>query len=223
MIDLASTVTPKSDQLNSDDLIAGPRTITITRVSANPGSPEQPVAIYFQGDNGKPYKPCKSMRRVLITAWGADGSQYPGRSMTLYRDNGVMFGGQQVGGIRISHMSHIDRDITLALTVTKAKRAAFTVKKLSQTQPAPEAQTPEPLADRVGKMVRVFEKLGVSAGLIERKIGHPLDSITDEELGELSAIRNSLRDGTATIGDWFADAERDQQADDINDKLRGTK
>jgi hypothetical protein len=222
MIDLASTVAPKSDQFNADDLIAGPRTITITRVSASGGANDQPVSIYFQGDNGKPYKPCKSMRRVLITAWGADGSQYAGRSMTLYRDPGVMFGGIQVGGIRISHMSHIDRDITIALTVTKAKRAPFTVRKLGQNQPTPETLPPESLADRVAKMLRAFEKLGVSAGLIERKLGHALDSTTNEEFEELSAIRNSLRDGTATIADWFADAERQQEEDDITAKLRGT-
>lgn len=143
MTDLSMTVAPKSDQLNSDDLIAGPRTITITRVSADPGTPEQPVCIYFQGDNGKPYKPCKSMRRVMIAAWGADGAQYAGRSMTLYRDPAVMFGGMQVGGIRISHMTHIERDMTMALTVTKAKRAGFTVRKLADTpKPQPAASAP---------------------------------------------------------------------------------
>jgi len=136
MTDLSQTVAPKSDQMNADDLIAGPRTITIRRVTADPSSPEQPVAIYFDGDNGKPYKPCKSMRRVMIAAWGADGAQYPGRSMTLYRDPSVQFGGMQVGGIRISHMSHIDRDLTMALTVTKARRAGFTVRKLEAPKAA---------------------------------------------------------------------------------------
>ena len=32
MIDLSRTVAPKSDQLNADDLIAGPRTIVVTAV-----------------------------------------------------------------------------------------------------------------------------------------------------------------------------------------------
>src|SRR5690348_5899593 len=98
---------PKSDQLNSDDLISGPRTITITRVSANEGSPEQPISISFEGDDQKPYKPCKSMRRVMVHIWGPDASQYVGRSMTIYRDPKVQFGGMAVGGIRISHMTDI--------------------------------------------------------------------------------------------------------------------
>jgi hypothetical protein len=137
LTDLSQTIAPKSDQINADDLIAGPRTIRIARVSADPSSPEQPVAIYFEGDNGKPYKPCKSMRRVMVAAWGPDGSKYPGRLLTLYRDPAVQFGGMQVGGIRISHMSHIEKDMTMALTVTKARRAGYTVKRIEAPAPAP--------------------------------------------------------------------------------------
>jgi hypothetical protein len=128
-MDMSTTVAPKSNQINADDLIAGPRTITITRVGGT-GNGEQPVAISFEGDEGKPYLPCKSMRRVMIAAWGADAAQYSGRSMTLYRDPKVAFGGMEVGGIRISHMSHIERDMVMALTVTKARRAPYVVKPL---------------------------------------------------------------------------------------------
>lgn len=68
-MDMSAFVAPKSDQLNSDDLISGPRTIRITRATGT-GSPGQPVAVFFDGDGGKPLKPCKSMRRVMIAAWG---------------------------------------------------------------------------------------------------------------------------------------------------------
>lgn len=137
-MDMAAFVIPKSDQLNADDLIAGPRTIRIERVSGT-GNPDQPVSVHFEGDGGKPYKPCKSMRRVMIAAWGADASQYVGRSMRLYRDPKVAFGGMEVGGIRISHMTHIERDLTLALTVTKAKRTPYRVQVLADEQPAQDA------------------------------------------------------------------------------------
>lgn len=137
MADLSTTVEPKSDQMNADDLITGPRTIRITKVSSCPGSAEQPIAIYFEGDNGKPFKPCKTVRRVLIQLWGADGAQYVGRSMTLYRDPAVLFGGLAVGGIRISHLSNIDRDVTLVLTASKASRKPFVVKPLVTEPPRP--------------------------------------------------------------------------------------
>jgi len=128
-MDLGATIEPKSDQLNSDDLIAGPRTIKITKVAGG-DTKEQPVSIYFEGDNGKPYKACKSMRRVLVQIWGRDGASYIGRSLTLYRDPDVKFGGIAVGGIRISHMSHLEKEITLVLTASKASRKPFSVKPL---------------------------------------------------------------------------------------------
>lgn len=140
MIDISQTVAPKSDQLNADDLIGGPRTITVTRVSKMK-EPDQPIAIYFEGDGGKPYKPGKSMRRVLLRIWGSDGEAYAGRRMTLYRDDAVQFGGVAVGGIRISHMSGITSPVTMPLTVTKAVRRAFTVKPLAEERRlAPEQQ-----------------------------------------------------------------------------------
>ena len=138
MIDLSKTIEPKSDQLNADSLIGGPMTITITKLTADPATPEQPIAVHFDGDGGKPYKPCKSMRRVMVNAWGDDGSKYAGRSMTLYRDAKVAFGGMAVGGIRISHLSHIEHDVTMALTSTRAKRVPYTVKRLEQVVKAPD-------------------------------------------------------------------------------------
>lgn len=132
MTDLSATVAPKSDQLNADDLISGAKTIIITDVRGVGG--DQPIAIHFEGDNGKPFKPCKSMRRVFIKAWGADGKQYKGRSVTLYCDPSVKFGGIAVGGIRISHMSHIEQDFEMPLTVSRAQRRAFHVKQLKVEQ-----------------------------------------------------------------------------------------
>lgn len=150
MIDISQTVAPKSDQLNADDLIGGPRTITVTRVSKMK-EPDQPIAIYFEGDNGKPYKPGKSMRRVLLRIWGSDGTAYAGRRMTLYRDDAVQFGGVAVGGIRISHMSGISSAVTIPLTITKAVRRPFTVKPLAEERrPAPEQQRLAPPSDGGG-------------------------------------------------------------------------
>lgn len=129
MSDMSAVIIPKSDQLNSDDLIAGPMTVTITGVTIR-GGQEQPISVHYEGDKGKPYKACKSMCRVMVTAWGADSKQYVGRSMTLYRDPTVKWAGMEVGGIRISHMSDIASPLTMALTMTKSNRKPFTVKPL---------------------------------------------------------------------------------------------
>lgn len=128
-MNLLPTIVAKSDQLNADDLVGGPRTVTITAVKGS-DSAEQPVAIHYEGDDGKPFKPCKTCRRVLVHCWGGEGSDYVGRRMTLYCDPNVLFGGIKVGGIRISHVSHIEREMTVALMATRGKRAPYTVKPL---------------------------------------------------------------------------------------------
>ena len=127
-MNLASTIIPKSDQLNADDLISGPRTIRVDAVEA--GSAEQPVSIYYDGDKKRPYKPSKSMRRVLVALWGSEAENYVGRKLTLYRDPNIKFGGEPVGGICISHASHISEPTNVLLTVTRGKRKPFCVMPL---------------------------------------------------------------------------------------------
>ena len=127
-LDISKTIVAKSDQLNADDLMGGPITIEIVDVKIVVG--DQPLELHYRGGDGKPYKPGKSMRRVLSFMWGSDGAAYVGRSMTLYRDADVRFGGDVVGGIRISHLSHIQSTITLPLTVTRGKKKSFSVKPL---------------------------------------------------------------------------------------------
>jgi hypothetical protein len=138
MSDMRAVIVPKSDQLNADDLLTGPITITVREVSIRPGT-EQPVSIFYDGDNGKPYKCCKSMARVMVHCWGADANQYVGRSMTLYCDPKVKWGGMAVGGIRISHMSHLRDTVTMALTETKGSKKPFIVQPLEEANPPQEA------------------------------------------------------------------------------------
>ena len=142
MNDMREVIVPKSDQINADHLLAGPITITITEVTIRPRT-EQPVSIHFEGDDGKPYKPCLSMARVMVHCWGDDANKYVGRSMTLFCDPKVKWGGLAVGGIRISHMSHIKGAVTMALTETKGNKKPFTVKPLAEPV-KPPSNAPEP-------------------------------------------------------------------------------
>lgn len=136
MNDMSQVIIPKSDQWNADDFIAGPMTFTIKEVRISPGS-EQPVSIVLEGTD-KFYRPCKSMSRVLVQAWGADAKAYVGKSLTLYRDPSVKWAGMEIGGIRISHMSDIDAPKQMMLTATKGSRKPFKVMPLV-ARPAPSA------------------------------------------------------------------------------------
>jgi len=138
-MDLSQSIIPKSDQLNADDLIAGPRTIRISAVKS--GSAEQPITVHYDGDNGRPYKPGKSMRRILVAMWGSESDAYIGKRITLFREPGIRFGSDEVGGIRISH-ADIDRTLVLALTEKRGKRSQYRVDALTKEQaqkPAAEA------------------------------------------------------------------------------------
>ncbi|WP_193510450.1 hypothetical protein [Cryobacterium sp. BB736] len=128
-MNLTDSIVPRSDQANAEDFLAGPRTFTIEKVVA--GTAEQPVEVHLREMPGRPYKPSKSMRRVLVMAWGAEASNYTGRRLTLFRNPDITFGKERVGGIEISHLSHIDKALTVALTVTRGRRKPFTVAPLT--------------------------------------------------------------------------------------------
>lgn len=140
-IDMSRFIEAKSDQLNADDLIGADRTITITRVAGCDG--DQPIAIFYEGDNGKPFKPCKTIRRVLMAVWGRYANEYVGRSMTIYRDDEVTFGGLKVGGVRIRAMSGIDKETTVVVMKSKGKKAGMKILPLSSPRhdTAPPALT----------------------------------------------------------------------------------
>ena len=141
------------------------------------------------------------MRRVLVNLWGPDGETYVGRSLTIYRDEQVLFGGVEVGGIRISHMSNLQRETTMALTATKAKRKPFTVKPLA-TAPAPVAPPaeaplmlfgPGPDAKEYG-----FKDLETWVAAAKRAIGKI-------EPAALGAWRDTNKAHIETIADRFQD------------------
>jgi len=185
-LNLRDTIAPKSDQLNADDLIGTEKTITVTKVTRG-DSPEQPVSIHYEGDDGRPYKPCKSMRRVLIHCWGDDGHAWVGKSMQLYCDPDVKFGGVKVGGIRIRALSAIDGPQQLSLTVTRSKRQPYRVDVLKH------AQRPAYPADLFA------EKLPVILETIEAGKMTPEQAISRlEQTGTLTdEQRAAVREGAA--------------------------
>ena len=134
-MDITESLAANSAQQNYDEYLAGPRTVTVAEVRQ--GTAEQPVNVELVEFPGKPFKPAKSVRRVLAAAWGTDASKWTGRRLTIYGDPSVRYGGKEVGGLRVSHVSHIDKPITVALTVTRGKRAPFTVRPLPDTPPVP--------------------------------------------------------------------------------------
>ena len=127
-IDITKAIAPKSDQLNADDLLAGPRTIRIRDVQVSVG--EQPVSVFFDNDEGRPWKPSKTAMRCLASIWGANAAKWIGMRVTLYNDESVTWAGAAVGGIRVSAIEGISAPRTLQLTKTRGKKVAVTIQPL---------------------------------------------------------------------------------------------
>jgi hypothetical protein len=147
-MDISETLAPNSDQLDAMDLLGGPRTFTITKVSK--GNDEQPVQIAL-AEFPRVWRPGKSMRRVLAACWGTDATVWEGRRVRLYCDETVRFGNDVVGGTRISHLSHIDKRKSVPLLVKRGKSATFTV------EPLPDAAAADPNAALIDELKREWK------------------------------------------------------------------
>lgn len=218
-MDLAESIVPKSDQLNAEDLLTGPRTVTIVDVTR--GTAEQPVDIVTaEFGPGRPYKPSKSMRRILVAAWGAEASAYVGRRITIYRDPDITFGKDRVGGIRISHMSNLSKRLEISLTVTRGKRAPFVVDPLPDAPPAPAPITSEQVAEferRIADAVTVEHMDALVAKLKAFDLGSHRKSLLAAWSDRKAAIENAPTPEPAPEQATLADAEpvTDEQIQDL--------
>lgn len=126
------TAEPRSVQLNAEDFMSAPADYTIAGVV--PGKAEQKYDIQLEGET-RVWRPPLTVLRLLIACWGDEADQWVGHRVRLYCDPAVTYGRDQVGGIRVSHVSHIDAPRTVKLTQRRGKRTPVTVEPLTAKQP----------------------------------------------------------------------------------------
>lgn len=63
-----------------------------------------------------------------------------------------------------------------------------------------------PLADRIKKVITVFDGVGVSIGMIEKRFNKKMDKLGEQELVHLRKIFTSIRDGFSKVSDQFEPA-----------------
>lgn len=172
--DMSDTIKPNSEQLNSEDLLLGPITVTITGVAR--GSAEQPIAVSIDGGH-MPFMPCKTVRRCLISCWGKNGADWVGKRMELFCDKSVTYAGVQVGGIRVSKVSGIDTAVSLMLSTKRGKRAPAIIHPLAEQEHYPAGMFDANLQAwsellEAGKMTaeQIIAKAGERAPLTEEQI-----------------------------------------------------
>jgi len=188
VVNLRDTIIPKSDQLNADDLVGTTMTITVTSVSR--GNVESPLIVNYHNDGGRPFKPCKTMRKLLIVAWGENGNDWIGRSMTLFCDSTVKWAGREVGGIRISHLSHIKKRIEVNLTATRGQKKLYTVNILQS------AMYPD---DKFNKAFEAMKsKILNNEMTLSQVITHcsKTGTLSDQQLQKLNSINPVINEPT---------------------------
>ena len=127
-MDVSETILAKSDQINAIDLIE-PTVVTVVDVKAGPA--DQPVHIITDKyGTERPFKPSKTVRRDLAKAWGTEAKAWIGRQMELYNEESVLWAGKPVGGIRVSALSHIEKPLQTAHTITRGKYLEVTIRVL---------------------------------------------------------------------------------------------
>lgn len=183
-MDITATLAPKSDQLDAIDLVGGPRIFTVTDVTA--GNAEQPVNVHL-AEFDRVWRPGKSMRRVLAAGWGTDASNWKGRKIELFCDLDVQFGGERVGGTRISRMSHLDKPLQVPLLIKRGKSAIFKVQPLPADTPATD-----PLVAAKASLWAVWTEAGGGdaaslAAAFEEATGGELGNANAEELAAFTA------------------------------------
>ena len=127
MASVLKAMQSKSDQLNYVDVGEGSIMAFVESVVVT-NSDQQPVIIHFSGCSGKPYKPNKGMIRVLAGAWGEDSESWVGKTIKITGDPTVKWGGEEVGGLVIGGLSHIDkRGYTAFIQKNKRVRVKQTI------------------------------------------------------------------------------------------------
>lgn len=182
MTDVSATLEAKSDQLNAVDIMGAEPIIRIRDVKVGQG--EQPVAVYFDGDHGRPWKPSKGMRRVLAGAWGTDSANWVGKHAKLYFEPTVMYAGKEVGGIRIRALSDIPaQGMQFALTINRQKREPYPV-------PLLKVEVQEYPADRFEKALPAMAKKMQSGEMTLQQViaqCQKTGQLTAEQLAKLEA------------------------------------
>lgn len=123
----------KSDQMNAVDFVR-PMVFRIVRVEYQPKQ-EQPIRLHFEGYEGRPYKPCKSMLRGLAQVWTMEEQTWNNRLIELYCDPHVKWAGKDAGGIRISAVSGINEPYEFPVSINRSQRQIHTFNVLKDDQP----------------------------------------------------------------------------------------
>jgi len=79
----------------------------------------------------------------------------------------------------------------------------------------------KPLIDQIRATLKAFDSLSITKDMIERRLGHATDVITEDELVELNNIGRSIKDNMTSKEEWFDfKGFEEQEADELTSKIK---
>lgn len=185
-LDMTASTEARSDQINAADLVT-PRTYTIEKVTK--GTAGYPFDFHMVESPGKVYRPNLGMRRIFVRGWGSKPAAYHGRRVTLFNEPSVIYAGAEVGGIRISHLSHLDKPLKTSLVISQKKKEPYIVQPLPDAPTAPTPSKPDP-----SKAIEWFASQGVVQSVLEAHLSKP---VTEWDANDMATLK---RDQAELVG-----------------------
>lgn len=185
-MDMTAAAEPQADQLTFDDFAGGERTFTIAEVRKS-SSPEHKVDVILY-EIERPWRPPKTMVRVLIKAWGKESDAYCGRRVTLFGDPKVIWAGKESGGVRIRALSGIDKQLKVKLKVSHGKLIDYTVDPLPAEAPVNGPLTVQDYMHDLDLDADAMKALSA------RVLGHEISGWNDLKPEEQQLIMSALAD-----------------------------
>jgi hypothetical protein len=202
MTDIAHTLVAKSDQLNASDLTGTEKLLTITSVDVRKG--DQPVTIHYEGEEGRPWKPCLTVRRILSQLWTTESENWIGKSVAVHRDPTVKWAGEPHGGIRPHAASGLDATVIVKLKEERGgKPKAFEIKPLRMSAGTAKS---EPVQFSMETYERAVSKI-IAESKTAEELSTRFDRMTDwrkqaaqTDREAAGAIREKVNEKLAELG-----------------------
>ena len=81
----------------------------------------------------------------------------------------------------------------------------------------------EPIRDRLQKVVTALREVGVTAAMVEKRLQHKMEAVSEIELAGLRKIWKSLHDGVGRVEDFFDQSEAAAPSGDQSGKSKSDK
>jgi hypothetical protein len=147
---------------------------------------------------------------VLVYAWDKENNNYSTRQITVmhvldYKDKQT----RQPMQRPLHDQKDIDDKIANVASKQMRGRILALLPKwmvedaIQQCRQTLAGNVQEPIESRVRKMSQAFAVFGVTVDMLQNYIGHPLASVTADELVDLIGIHNAIRDGGIKASEFF--------------------